>query len=77
MFFSLDDELFSRFVPEWLQQVIRTMVGVGKGSARQWVAHRIMRFAQRSAERQARAQRRAVLRADEWLQEALTFVPRG
>jgi preprotein translocase subunit SecA len=77
MFFSLDDELFSRFVPNRLQQVIRTAAGGGKSASQQWFAHRIMRFAQRSAERQARAQRRAVLRADEWLQEALTFVPRG
>lgn len=77
MFFSLDDELFSRFVPTWLQSAIRTAVASGKHASQQFVAHRIMRFAQRNAERQARAQRRAVLRADEWLQEALTFVPRG
>jgi preprotein translocase subunit SecA len=77
MFFSLDDELFSRFVPPWLQQLTRAAIGNGKRAPQQWAAQRIMRFAQRSAERQARAQRRAVLRADEWLQEALTFVPRG
>lgn len=77
MFFSLDDELFSRFVPTWLQHVTRAAIGSGKRAHQQWAAHRIMRFAQRSAEHQARAQRRAVLRADEWLQEALTFVPRG
>jgi len=77
MFFSLDDELFSRFVPVWLQHVTRAAIGNGKLAHQQWTAHRIMRFAQRSAERQARAQRRAVLRADEWLQESLTFVPRG
>ena len=77
MFFSLDDELFSRFVPAWLQHVTRVVIGGGKHAHQQWAAHRIMRFAQRSAERQARAQRRAVMRADEWLQEALTFVPRG
>jgi preprotein translocase subunit SecA len=77
MFFSLDDELFARFVPTWLQRVTRLVMGSGTRAHQQRIAHRILRFAQRSAERQARAQRRAVMRADEWLKEAMTFVPRA
>jgi len=77
MFFSLDDELFTRFVPAWFQRVIRATVCGGTRAAQQWAMYRILRYAQRRAELQARAQRRTVMRADEWLQEALTFVPRG
>jgi preprotein translocase subunit SecA len=67
MFFSLEDELYTRFVPQWVQKVVR---------ACPWMWHAALRSAQRAAERQARRQRSAVLRADEWLREALTFVPK-
>lgn len=67
MFFSLEDELFTRFVPRWVQRLVSTQP---------WVWRAALRRAQCAAERQARKQRSAVLRGDEWLREALTFVPR-
>jgi preprotein translocase subunit SecA len=76
MFFSLDDELFARFLPRWVRWLVCGTTKPSRVPLR-WLERAAMRWAQRAAERQARKQRSAVLRADEWLREALTFVPRS
>jgi preprotein translocase subunit SecA len=71
-FVSLEDELFRKFIPHRALGAVQRWHGRSKGESG-LVLRGVLRQAQRTAERQARRQREAVLRADLWLDEALSF----
>ena len=71
-FLSLEDELFRKFLPKALLGFIRRMHPNPAGGSPALLRHALRR-AQRTAERQAQQQRESVLRADLWLDEALSF----
>ncbi len=69
---SLEDELLRRFLPAALRGRLQAVLRANPVRARPLVEAAV-RLAQRTAQSQAFKQRRAVLRADTWLDEALSF----
>ena len=75
-FLSAEDELVQRFLPPLLQRNLRALAG-GNFPIRRACLETGFNLAQRNAQRQASHQRRGVLRADDWLDEALSFATGG
>lgn len=75
-FVSLEDELMRRFVPAPVRKRLTGLLASDPERARPFVQSAV-RFAQRSAQSLARKQRHNVLRADHWLDEALSFAGSG
>ena len=71
-FLSLEDELLKRHLPTAMQRGLVASLRRPAGLSRQLCATSL-RWAQHKAEKQAWKQRLAVLRADEWLSESLSF----
>jgi preprotein translocase subunit SecA len=71
-FVSAQDELIRRYLPGplhgWLVRLMKAGV-----PPRELMAKKAFNLAQRQAQKQAAKQRRAVLRADSWLEESLSF----
>ncbi|HAM70284.1 MAG TPA: prepilin peptidase, partial [Verrucomicrobiales bacterium] len=71
-FLSLEDELFRKFLPSRILGLLGKW-GPGDSGGSTPLLRRSLKLAQGGAERQARKQRESVLRADLWLDEALSF----
>ncbi|RME92837.1 MAG: hypothetical protein D6766_09330, partial [Verrucomicrobia bacterium] len=71
-FVSAEDELIRRHLPAAMQRTLRHALKTRLPGWRS-LARTAFAIAQRNAERQAYKQRKAVLRADTWLEEALSF----
>jgi preprotein translocase subunit SecA len=71
-FVSAEDELIRRYVPKPFQGNLRTALA-GHMPARQTLGETAFALAQRKAQKLAFRQRKAVLRMDDWLEEALSF----
>ena len=71
-FVSAEDELIRRFLPVTLQGVLRRSLEARFVGSTQ-IAEKAFSLAQRRAQQMAFKQRRAVLKADTWLEESLSF----
>jgi preprotein translocase subunit SecA len=71
-FISLDDELFQRFLPAAIRTKVQQALQSNLPAARA-LANGALKLAQHTAQRSAFKQRAAVLRLDDWMQEALSF----
>jgi preprotein translocase subunit SecA len=71
-FVSSEDELIRRYLPKVLQANLKAAVS-GRIPGHQKLGHAAFALAQRQAQRLAFRQRKAVLRMDDWLEEALSF----
>ncbi|NOS68314.1 MAG: hypothetical protein HOP33_00065 [Verrucomicrobia bacterium] len=71
-FVSAEDELIRRFLPVSLQGVLRRSLEARFVGSTQ-IAEKAFSLAQRRAQQMAFKQRRAVLKADTWLEESLSF----
>ena len=74
-FVSLEDELVTRFIPSAVRKRVASALAHGVPGARP-MAGKCFGLAQLRAQRQAYRQRCAVLRADTWLEESLSFTGR-
>jgi preprotein translocase subunit SecA len=75
-FVSAEDELLRRHLPAAAQAALRRAIGANLPAGER-LARAALAFAQQRAERQAARQRLAVLRADAWMDEALSFAGEG
>lgn len=74
VFYSLDDELLTRYLADWVQRALGRMLAAGPTRPLgQWLSLRLIRRAQRRAEAVARRVRTQVAEADESLTSALGF----
>ena len=71
-FMSAEDELTARYLPKPLRQILVRSLGRGLPGAGR-LASAAFGLAQRQAQKLAFQQRQSVLRADTWLEEALSF----
>ena len=71
-FLSLEDELFERFVPAPVKNILLKALGKREGSAN-ILASFALSYAQGNSQRLAFRQRRNVLQMDTWQEEALSF----
>jgi preprotein translocase subunit SecA len=74
-YLSLDDELFTRYAPQWVKLLLAARVH-GDGAATGWLYRALADYVQGRAERRAFLQRKSVLKADDWLDEYLGFAGR-
>lgn len=72
---SLEDDLVKRFVPLLLRPLVARLCE-GEGELSGFLARFLIAHAQRRARRLVASQRKSVLRADDWLDEALGFCGR-
>jgi preprotein translocase subunit SecA len=75
-FVSLEDELVERFAPI-ARKKLASSAATGGGEIPSTLASPLFASAQRAAQRLARERRRGVLRADDWLDDALGFAGTG
>jgi preprotein translocase subunit SecA len=73
-FVSLEDELIRRFVPGRVREALQRAL-VEKKPLSDWAAGLAVRWAQARAQRLSFQSRRAVLLADTWLENSLSFAP--
>ena len=72
----MEDDLVRRFVPLWLQGLLKHTLAF-HGSGTRQLSHLAIATAQRAAQRMAYRRRRNVLKMDTWLEEALSFSGSG
>jgi preprotein translocase subunit SecA len=72
MFVSVQDDLIRRYLPNAVRTILQRNPGKGNGE-KPALTRAAFQIAQRKAQSQAFKQRKAVLRADTWLEEALSF----
>ncbi|MBF0602398.1 MAG: prepilin peptidase [Nitrospirae bacterium] len=71
-FISLEDELFVRFVPKFIQAIVTLMIK-NPGPKMSWLVQKLFTFSQRKAQKLAYQRREAILRADTWLEENMNL----
>ncbi|MBF0454272.1 MAG: hypothetical protein HQL72_05560 [Magnetococcales bacterium] len=72
LFFSLEDPLFHRFLPDIVCHFLQGWLRI-RGPGAEWLLRTALDWTQWRAERWGFRQRRAVLQADKWLEESLSF----
>lgn len=78
-YISLQDDLFLRHLPKWLQQIANKLLttrGQSPTGLEQWVQIQLFKYAQTKAERRAFQTRSSVLKVDEYHANILAFTGR-